>query len=85
MTKLTFYGRRILKIKINKTGDAIFRSSGQWVGHTYGKEFGTDRQRKNYYCPETETLLGVSKKIFWKGIEETLTDINYCDSLIYIL
>lgn len=83
MAKLTFYGRRILKIQT--TTGIVFRSSGQWVGHNYGYEYGTERQRRNFYDAETEKLVGVSKKIFWKYInEEILQDYVYCNSLEYV-
>jgi hypothetical protein len=84
MSKPTFYGRRVLMIQNKETSQIFYRQSGQWVGHAYGNQFGTDRQRKNYYNPETENLLGVSEKIFWSNIsEEALNDKNFTDSLTF--
>lgn len=80
----SFYGRRILKIQTES--GVTFRSSGQWVGHNYGNEYGTERQRKNFYNEYEEKLLGVSTKIFWKTIdEETLQNTEFCNSLVYVL
>ncbi len=86
MSKSTYHGRRILKIQNKATKKITHRLSGQWVGHNYGDQFGTERQRKNFYDSNTETLLGVSEKVFWKGIsEEDLKDSKFTDSLSFIL
>jgi len=81
MKKLTFYGKRVLKIKNLMTNEITYRASGQWVGHAYGSEWGTDRQRRNFYDPETEIILGVSTKVFWQSTIDT-KNIKLMESLL---
>ena len=70
-TKINFHGRRICKWET--TIGIIYTWSGQWVGHAYGHEKGTQKQIENskpheflknggcliMYC-------GSSDKVFWK-------------------
>lgn len=62
-TKFNYYGRRILKVIDNKE-NTTYRLSGQWVGHNYGDEFGTTRQRKNALS-NGDLLIGISVNILW--------------------
>lgn len=57
------YGRRYLKWADN--GQTIYTLSGQWVGHMYGSQYGTERQRRNAAPTKTATLQAISKKILW--------------------
>ena len=57
------YGRRYLKW--DDKGQTIYTLSGQWVGHMYGSQFGTERQRRNAAPTKTATLQAISKKILW--------------------
>lgn len=57
------HGRRILKWKTEK--GIVHTLSGQWVGHLYGDEWGTDRQRKNASPSKDAKLIAISGYIFW--------------------
>lgn len=65
MKKVSNYGRRIVRVEM-PNGEIIRVWSGQWVGHTYGNEFGSEIQRsillKN--CGGAR-IIEVEQKIFW--------------------
>jgi hypothetical protein len=63
MGKLQFHGRRILKWETGQ--GTVFTKSGQWVGHAYGNEWGTKRQRDNAAPSYDSKLIGISSKVFW--------------------
>ncbi len=84
MSNLNFYGRRILRIKSESNKNlTIFAISGQWVGHHYGDEYGTNHQRSNIICRLNyyfKTLVGslyidsISSKILW-NVSGTFGDV----------
>ena len=77
------YGRRILKTKNHETGKIEYRLSGQWVGHKYGFEWGTQKQRKIASCGNK--ILGISTKILWNksGYAGDLVDFKMAKTLVY--
>lgn len=68
--KFNQHGRRICKFSI--PNGFIYTKSGQWVGHEYGRDKGTERQIKNAQPHEfinnggcIMTFEGSSTKVFW--------------------
>ena len=72
---MAFYGRRIVKILDVGQVETYFVISGQWAGHKYGNDRGTDRQREILLInvakrigqdPHFLFIEKISEKLFWK-------------------
>ncbi len=64
--KLRLYGRRIVTLENQETKEQKKVFSAQWVGHLYGWQWGTERQRKNVLKNfPGYRIKKISKKIIW--------------------